>query len=74
MNSQAYNVQRELRGGMAVSASYIGSHGSDLNYGGSNDGFVNINQHLSFIQYAYRSEHLAAAGDDRCSPSRIRRI
>lgn len=38
------DVQRELRGGMAASVSYIGSHGSDLNYGGSNEGFVNINQ------------------------------
>lgn len=38
------DVQRELPGNMAVSISYIGARGDDLNYGGSNDAQININQ------------------------------
>ncbi len=37
------DVQRELPGNMAVSATYLGSKGVDLNYGGSNDSLVPIN-------------------------------
>jgi hypothetical protein len=37
------DVQRELPGNMAVSGTYLGSKGVDLNYGGSNDSLVPIN-------------------------------
>src|SRR5437870_4329350 len=36
------DVQRELRGNMAVSIGYIGSRGDNLGYGGAGAAFVNI--------------------------------
>jgi trimeric autotransporter adhesin len=38
------DLQRELRGSMAISVSYVGSRGSHLTLGGSNDFGLNINQ------------------------------
>jgi hypothetical protein len=38
------DVNRELRGNMAVGFEYSGSTGRDLGLGGSNDGIININQ------------------------------
>jgi hypothetical protein len=43
---QQYSVdfQRELPGGMSVSAGYVGARGDHLGYGGSSDTPININQ------------------------------
>ena len=43
---QQYSIdlQRELPGGMSISASYVGSRGDNLSLGGSVDAAVNINQ------------------------------
>jgi len=38
------DLQRELRGDVAVSIGYIGSRGDNLGYGGAGAAFVNINQ------------------------------
>jgi hypothetical protein len=38
------DINRELRGNMAIGFEYSGSTGRDLNLGGSNDGILNINQ------------------------------
>jgi hypothetical protein len=44
VHQYSVDVNRELRGNMAVGFEYSGATGRDLNLGGSNDGIININQ------------------------------
>ncbi len=44
MNQYSVDIQRELGAGMAFKIGYLGSRGSDIWLGGTNDSEVNINQ------------------------------